>query len=123
MTKGIRKKAAANKAGGSPVFVDLSDVEMASETQTVMVRVIEVHSKEGILRMKENAAKGYMMIFDLSHFEGNAEDLKDAGKAIRSLTSETNTTHYRINDNVSVLVQPGTRVEKVKVVRKDGNGR
>ena len=122
MRKGIKKKGSANKADGSPVFVDLNDIEMTSEARTVMVRVIEVHSKDDILKTKENAAKGYMMIFDLSHFEGNAEDLKDAGKFIRALTSETNTTHYRINDNVSVLVQPGMRVEKVKIARKDGNG-
>ena len=122
MRKGIKKKGSANKADGSPVFVDLSNIEMASETRTVMVRVIEVHSKDDILKTKENAAKGYMMIFDLSRFEGKAEDLKDAGKSIRALASETNTAHYRINDNVSVLAQPGTRVEKVKIVRKDGNG-
>lgn len=118
-----RPKAPSVKAeGSSPVFVDLSDVEMHKETQTVRVRVIEVHAKGDVQKAKENASKGYLLIFDMSCFEGTAEEMKETARIIRSSASETGTAYYRINDNMSILAQPGTKVEKIRIVRKEENG-
>ncbi len=123
MRKGTMKKNAAGKDDRSHVFVDLNDIDAAPEAPSVMVRVAEVRSKDDILRMKESAAKGYMIIFDTSGFSRRAGGPEGAREMIRDLASETNTSHHDINEGVSVLVQSGTRMEKVRVVRKDGNDR
>ena len=121
--KSIMRKNASCRNDGSPVFVDLSNVEMMPEVPSVTVRVAEVRSKDDILRMKESAAKGHMIIFDTSGFADRAGGPDEARKAVRALASETNTAHYDINESVSILVQQGMRMERVRIVRKDGDGR
>lgn len=114
----FRKKEKVDDSEFPVVFVDLEKYDIEDSPSSTKIRVIEISRSEETSVIKSLMVKGYIVVADVSKFDGTVEQRESAINSLTIIVRDAGGKIYRANNETVIAVTGNVSVTKSKIRKK-----